>query len=157
MQENARIIESFGFRSMLAAQYQSWGGFTGRLFGNDEKRREFDKIHFNFDLEENSEPRWSVETDDECLTSAYFGRPLKNSTFRLSREDETLHAKLARIKQILPIFFRDMMVDEKSDPMLVIDLLDSNEIYGYYTWEYYDEYNEMILSRNIKGEPEEPQ
>ena len=82
-----------GHRSIMGVRWQSWGGFTSRLYSGDRRRGEFDEATFVFlpgfvpapedDVAANQAKAFERcdSLDKESLTSGYFGRPIKRSEF----------------------------------------------------------------------------
>lgn len=131
------IIKSFGFRSIVDAKYQSWGGFTCQLFADEKNRREFDVIKFKFDKEEMSNDGFIFEQykDDESLVCAYFGRPIEHTIVHFPIIFG-LDKQLAHIKSLISRIFGEIQKNILSEPILVISKLHNTKITAYYLWQY---------------------
>ena len=134
-----KLIESFGFRSIINAKYQSWGGFTGQLFREDDLRGEYDVVEFNFDPDFKDDDKNGFikddYSDDMSLDAAYFGRPIHHTIFSFPKID-TLEKQLVHIKNMISPFFNDIGVNKLSEPILVIDDISDTKIKAYYIWQY---------------------
>lgn len=132
-----QLLSDFGFRSIIGKDYQSWSVFTSNLFADDKKRGEFDIIRFFFDLDEESPDKHIQinEHESDSLTTAFFGRPIDITTFRLPIKHE-LKDKLTLINNILPDFYTNIGKNKLSQPTFVIDNIDNNSVTGYYIWQF---------------------
>ena len=130
-----RVIEKYGFRSMINSQYQSWSGFTSQLFGGDEQRGELDSLQFIFNREIGTSVTYTDSIDEISLTAAYFGRPIEHTIFYFPRT-ETLENKLSLIKDTLPSFFTRCKKNKLSEPIFIIENINDEEVRGYYIWQY---------------------
>ena len=130
-----QLIESFGFRSIIDSRSQSWNSFTCSLFGSDKIRGEFDRLIFLFNLNPGSDPTQTDDVDDISLDAAYFGRPIKETTFHLPRT-ANLTDKLTVIQGLLPDFFSRNNTNKWSNPVFIVSSINETEISGYYIWQY---------------------
>jgi len=133
-----QLIESFGFRSIVNCKSQSWGGFTSLLFRDDELRGEYDVVEFNFETNFNDEDKLKFiqddYSDDMSLDAAYFGRPIRHTTFNFPKIN-TLEKQLIHIKNMISLFFNDIGINKLSEPILIIDDISDTKIKAYYIWQ----------------------
>ena len=134
-----KLIESFGFRSMIYAKYQSWGSFTMQLFSNDELRGEFDTLEFNFDtdfaIEDDIKFTKEDYSDDMSLDAAYFGRAIDHTIFHFPKIT-TLEKQLAHIKDMITPFFDETDKNKISQPVIIIHEISDTKINAYYIWQF---------------------
>jgi hypothetical protein len=133
-----QLIESFGFRSIVNGKYQSWGGFTGLLFREDELRGEFDVVEFNFDTDFAIEDVKFIQddySDDMSLDAAYFGRAIDHTIFNFPKII-TLEKQLTHIKDMISSFFNDTGKNKLSEPILIISDISDTKICAYYIWQF---------------------
>lgn len=128
-----QVIEKYGFRSIID-KYQSWPGFICQLFKGDKQRKEFDSLQFTFNGEIGTSVTYTDSVDDRSLTAAYRGGPIEHTAFYLPRI-KTLEERLQLIKDTLPSFFTRREKNTLSEPIFVIEVLNDEEISGYYIWQ----------------------
>jgi hypothetical protein len=148
-------VNKNGHREMFDAKFQSWGGFTLHLFGNEKVRQEFDKICFHFDglydfkgddynpfvkQYENSDYIIKIyrEPEDFSLTAGYFGRDLEDVHICMKKFDKnsTEDEFFAEIRKSLDLFYDLHKINRNPEPILVIESVDHFKINGYYLWKF---------------------
>jgi len=132
-----KLIESFGFRSIVDIYNQSWGGFTGLLFADDEIRGEYDVIEFNFDTDFDDDSKYikSEYLDDTSLDAAYFGRPIHHTIYHFPKVN-TIEKQLNHIKNMISSFWIETDKNRFSEPILIISDISETKIKAYYIWEF---------------------
>jgi len=147
-----RIIARNGHKSLMGARWQSWGGFTEHLFHEAGPRREFDVLEARYSLDAGEVPLVEWKTDDESLTSAYFGRPLKVATCYLPRVptthecnygcEEHLQELLDHLNPLLPRVYEEHgYAALHCDPILVMRWINMDKKGHHYLcanflWQY---------------------